>query len=119
MNRDYIVYILTHSGNRCTYVGMTNHPERRILQHNGLKSGGAKYTRMKKESGEWSYYAHISPCSKSEALSIEKLIHIHSKKEKGTPLEKRIQCAEKILAREKFNDMKMTIIKNDGDNTLL
>jgi predicted GIY-YIG superfamily endonuclease len=93
---DYIIYLLVNSTNNCTYVGITNNPERRIKQHNGLLKGGAKYTTSKK--GEWNYYAFILGCDKWEALSIEKKIHILSKKMKGkNPLEKRINCINKIL----------------------
>lgn len=91
---DYIIYLIVN--NNCTYVGITNNPERRIRQHNGIIKGGAKYTTRKK--GTWEYYAFILGCEKSEALSIEKKIHIHSRKTFGsTPLEKRINCIQCIL----------------------
>ena len=93
---DYIIYILFHSSINCTYVGITNNPERRIKQHNGILKGGAKYTTSKK--GEWNYYGFILGCEKIEALSIEKKIHIYSKKTKGkSSLEKRINCINNLL----------------------
>ena len=93
---DYIIYLLINEKDNCTYVGITNNPERRIRQHNCEISGGAKYTTMKKCI--WSYYGFILGCEKCEALSIEKKIHIYSKKTKGkTPLEKRINCINNIL----------------------
>ena len=109
MDSDYVIYILKHSKNNCTYVGITNNPDRRIQQHNGIKSGGARYTKMKKEDGEWIYYGFIPSCTKSEALSIEKKIHIHSKKYKGlSPLEKRIACTNHIL--KDYNHLFLVIL---------
>ena len=53
---NYIVYLLKNSCNNFTYLGITNNSNRRIRQHNGIIKGGAKYTRMKKNNGEWKYY---------------------------------------------------------------
>lgn len=95
---DYIIYLIVNNSNNCTYVGITNNPERRIRQHNGEIVGGAKYTKNKKNNGIWSYYGFILGCEKHEALSIEKKIHIYSKKTYGkTALEKRINCINKLL----------------------
>lgn len=93
---DYIIYILFHKLSNCTYVGITNNPENRIRKHNGIIKGGAKYTTSKK--GGWDYYGFILGCEKIEALSIEKKIHILSKRTKGeTPLQKRINCINNLL----------------------
>jgi predicted GIY-YIG superfamily endonuclease len=95
---DYIVYLLVNSSNNCTYVGITNNPENRLRKHNCEISGGAKYTKIKKGNGKWEYYGFILNLDKHTALSIEKKIHIYSKKTYGTtPLEKRINCIENIL----------------------
>ena len=94
----YIVYLLQNSNNNCTYIGITNNPERRLRQHNGYIQGGAKYTHFKQNGGVWSYYGFILGLDKRSALSIEKKIHIHSRKCKGNnPLEKRINCIHNIL----------------------
>ena len=94
----YTLYLLINSSNNCTYVGITNNPERRIRQHNSELVGGAKYTKIKKGNGIWQYYGFILDLEKIEALSIEKKIHIYSKKTYGTnPLNKRINCINNIL----------------------
>jgi predicted GIY-YIG superfamily endonuclease len=95
---DYIIYLLTNSENNCTYIGITNNPERRLRQHNGEIKGGAKYTSIKKGNGKWDYYGFILGLEKNEALSIEKKIHIYSKKTTGNnPLEKRLNCINNLL----------------------
>ena len=104
---DYIVYLLVNSSNNSTYVGITNNPENRLRKHNGEISGGAKYTKMKKGNGMWEYYGFILNLDKHTALSIEKKIHIYSKKTYGqTPLEKRINCIENIL--QNYNYLSFT-----------
>ena len=86
---NYIIYLLINTSNNCTYVGITNNPE---------LVGGAKYTKMKKGTGKWDYYGFIQNVDKHTALSIEKKIHIYSKRTYGnTPLEKRINCIGNIL----------------------
>jgi predicted GIY-YIG superfamily endonuclease len=40
-----------------TYIGMTANVERRLLQHNRLLPGGAKYTEKK---GPWQFLCHVS-----------------------------------------------------------
>ena len=106
---DYIIYLLTNSENNCTYVGITNNPERRLRQHNGEIKGGAKYTLMKRGNGKWDFYGFILGLEKCEALSIEKKIHIHSKKYKGnSPLEKRLNCINNLL--KNYNHLFFTIL---------
>jgi predicted GIY-YIG superfamily endonuclease len=107
----YCVYLLCHSSNRCTYVGITNNLERRIRQHNGELVGGAKYTKMKKQDGNWRVYGKITDLDKSIALSIEKKIHLRTKKTKGpNPLEKRINCIDNVL--KEYDSSKKLILEN-------
>lgn len=47
---DFVVYTVGNVRNKCTYVGVTNNLTRRLRQHNGFITGGAKYTRGK---GPW------------------------------------------------------------------
>lgn len=106
---DYIIYLITNNENNCTYVGITNNPERRLRQHNSEIKGGAKYTSIKKGNGVWEYYGFILGLEKNEALSLEKKIHIHSKKYKGNnPLEKRLNCINSLL--KDYNHLFFTIL---------
>ncbi len=103
MNNNYIIYLLYNTNSTCTYVGITNNPDRRIRQHNGELVGGAKYTKIKKGDGEWKYFGWIQAkegyiLEKRPALSLEKKIQIHSRKSKGkTPIERRINTINKFL----------------------
>jgi predicted GIY-YIG superfamily endonuclease len=95
---DYVVYVLINTENNCTYVGITNNTIRRLRQHNGELVGGARYTKMKKGLGNWVYYGFIKNLEKRQALSIEKKIHIYSKKiRKGKPIDRRLECINNIL----------------------
>ena len=46
----YLVYLITSKSKNLYYIGMTNDFFNRWLQHNGIKSGGAKYT---KKATDW------------------------------------------------------------------
>lgn len=66
-----------------TYNGITNNLLRRLRQHNGEITGGAKYTKNK---GPWEYYVIIHGfVNKNEALSCEWRIKHPTNK-------KRLQC---------------------------
>ena len=47
-DREWIVYCLESYDNKCSYIGSTNHPYKRLRQHNGLIKGGAKYTNKRR-----------------------------------------------------------------------
>jgi predicted GIY-YIG superfamily endonuclease len=98
---NYLIYLLKNTINNCTYVGITNNLKRRIRQHNGELVGGAKYTKNKKQDGEWIVYGTINGLGKRQALSLEKKIQIRSRKTKGTnPIERRLNCIAKLLEEE-------------------
>lgn len=63
----YKVYIITCEN--LYYIGMTNNFERRILQHNSILSGGAKFTKKKHD---WKPICIIDGfINKSEAMQCE------------------------------------------------
>ena len=65
----FFVYVLRATGSRRTYVGATVDPERRLRQHNGLISGGARATRSGRP---WRCVAVIGGLpSWSDALKLE------------------------------------------------
>jgi predicted GIY-YIG superfamily endonuclease len=111
MNQNYIIYLLINSNHNKTYIGITNNQTRRIRQHNGEITGGAKYTTSNKQNGEWQYYGWIkskdSILIKNRALSIEKKIKIKSKKSKGSPIERRINAINILLLEN--NDLEFII----------
>ena len=101
---NYIVYLLINTSNNYTYLGITNNSERRLKQHNGELSGGAKYTRNFKQDGVWKYYLQISNLSKSQSLSIERSIKNIRKYAVGSSsLDKRLYCINKTL--KKYNNV--------------
>ena len=65
----YICYLIT---NNCkTYIGSTNNFKKRIRQHNGEITGGAKYTTNFKNDTDWYPIILIGGFEKSTALSFE------------------------------------------------
>ena len=77
-----------------TYVGATINPDRRLRQHNGEISGGAKATR----GHVWQRKALVGPFENDhDALSFEWHWKHNSKKFKGTPLERRMKALETMV----------------------
>lgn len=79
MAGEYYVYIILSHSRNCSYCGYTVDPVKRLRQHNGHISGGAKATKGK---GPWEYLAVITCTawkSKSPAMSLEWHIKHNSK----------------------------------------
>ena len=65
--RTYFCYLI-RSKNNATYIGITNNLKRRLRQHNGIISGGARSTASRRP---WSYMMHIGPFTHRHALQFE------------------------------------------------
>lgn len=66
---EWFVYVLLSEGTGATYVGITVDVERRLAQHNGLLSGGARRTRMGRP---WRVAARCGPfADRGTALRLE------------------------------------------------
>jgi structure-specific endonuclease subunit SLX1 len=88
------VYLLQEVGGTRTYIGATLDVTRRLQQHNGIQSGGAKATRGK----QWSRICHITgfPDEKA-ALQFEWSWKYTSRKQEGRPFERRIKALFVLL----------------------
>lgn len=76
-----VVYCISNADDSFTYVGVTNDMERRLAQHNGEKTGGARYThRIKGQTGrKWRLLFLVTglPTRKS-VLQLEWRLHQRS-----------------------------------------
>jgi predicted GIY-YIG superfamily endonuclease len=108
---EYVCYLLVSESSNKTYIGITNHLSRRIRQHNGECSGGAKYTC---QSRPWKVYGYVSGFgeNKSLVLKFEWRWKYLSRKEKGEPLQKRINAVNKLILtpKEYINSIEENII---------
>ena len=97
MEPSWYVYCL-ESSEGATYVGATTDPYRRLRQHSGELSGGARYTTGRVARGEtWSLFCFVGPFGKIDALKFEWKWKWHSKKMSGSPLERREKALQKLL----------------------
>lgn len=89
---------------RYTYVGSTIDLDRRLQQHNGEKSGGAKYTTSKGK-GVWHRHCYVTNFPTwNDALKFEwkwKQVTRLKKRREKTPLENRMYALEKLLLMDK------------------
>jgi len=96
MNQLY-VYLIKNK--QYTYVGFTNDIDKRIKRHNGLLSGGAKYTKSK--GSGWEYVCYVTGFKdKIDALRFEwafKHIKVYKKK---SPIEKRTEALNILLNKD-------------------
>lgn len=107
----YLVYII--KSGQYSYVGMTNDFFNRLRQHNGDKSGGAKYT---KKANNWKPVCIIDGFStKSEAMQCE--WKLKSKKSKLSKTLKfasgRIKYLNFLLNDEKWTSNSPKIIEQN------
>jgi structure-specific endonuclease subunit SLX1 len=96
--KEWYVYLLaTVQAPTKTYVGATVDPDRRLRQHNGQLSGGARATS--RVPGGWYRVCYLKGFeSKREALRFEWWWKRRSAKLKGNPLERRQAAMEAMMA---------------------
>lgn len=104
-----VVYCLVTPDNRFTYVGATKNLTRRLRQHNGEITGGAKYT---KRSKSWRVLFYLegfvdSPEGWRETLSCEWHLKHVSRYRKGTsPVARRERNVATLLKRQRWAHLK-------------
>ena len=85
-------------GSQKTYVGVTPDLDRRLRQHNGLLSGGAKATHGR----QWERICHVAGFPDHTAvLQFEWRWKQLSRKRLGPPLERRLQALQELLALDR------------------
>jgi len=94
---EFYVYLIKN--NQYTYIGFTNDIEKRIKRHNGILSGGAKYTKSK--GFGWKYVCYISGFNnKIDALRFEWAFKHVKIKKRISPIEKRIEALKILLNKD-------------------
>ena len=97
---DYLCYILQSSDKKRTYVGITNHMDRRIRQHNGEITGGAKST---KHARPWSVVVMIAGFKTiNHALMFEWAMHHMKHIGNGSGISKRFAQLHYLLCKSKW-----------------
>ena len=92
------VYLLHEIGGNRTYVGATLDVDRRLKQHNGNQSGGAKATAGR----SWKRICHIKGFPHERgALQFEWAWKHVSKSQTGSALQRRIRALMNLLGCEK------------------
>ena len=120
----YLVYIIVCDN--LSYVGMTNNFLNRWLQHNGIISGGAKYTRKK---CNWYPICIVDGFkNKSEAMQCEWKVKSRKSKisRKFKYAKGRVQYLNLLLKNEKWTtnspkikDQKLTVyVDSDYENLI-
>lgn len=85
-------------GSQKTYVGVTPDLDRRLKQHNGLLSGGAKATHGR----QWERICHVAGFpDHTSVLQFEWRWKQLSRKLLGTPLERRFKALQELLLLER------------------
>jgi predicted GIY-YIG superfamily endonuclease len=108
MSSAYCYLLYTDAGH--TYVGATVDPDRRLEQHNGQRSGGARATGIRVHQGhEWKRACYIKGIPEwRSALQIEwrwkQLGRTHCKSVRN-PMDRRLASLKHLLSLEKPTSM--------------
>ena len=102
----YICYLITN--NYKTYIGSTNNFLKRIRQHNGEISGGAKYTTNFKNDIDWYPIMLIGGFEKTTALSFEwrmkRSLNKFGKLKPNSGINKRVKNIFEIILSDKITN---------------
>lgn len=91
-------YIIENAG--CTYAGVSPDPERRLRQHNGEISGGAKYTTSKGPG--WKHVCIVTGFrTKIEAMQFEWAVK-HAPPRNAGGLKNRMRKLHEVMKRERW-----------------
>lgn len=91
----WYVYLLQACGSSNTYVGMTHNLDRRLRQHNGEQSGGAKATHGQ----QWRRVCYVEGFpDQTAALQFEWAWKHRSRRLRGQPLARRMEALQQLLA---------------------
>jgi predicted GIY-YIG superfamily endonuclease len=92
----WYVYLLGACNGKGTYVGMTNNLDRRLKQHNGEQSGGAKATHGQ----QWRRICYVEGFpDQTAALQFEWAWKHRSRRLRGGgPLQRRMEALQQLLA---------------------
>jgi predicted GIY-YIG superfamily endonuclease len=102
-NKRYLVYCLESKSSNLTYVGSTNDRHRRLMQHNGLKAGGSKYT-ANKTARPWHLGFYVKGFKNHrQALQFEYSVKHESRKFRScTPHERRLKGLGATINKTKW-----------------
>jgi predicted GIY-YIG superfamily endonuclease len=106
-------YVLQEQIGERTYVGATVDPARRLRQHNGEITGGARATSGRK----WNRICYVRGFPDNHAaLKFEWRWKYYGRKydkSGGTPIERRLRSMNRLLAEAPWDDMGLEIVWNN------
>lgn len=102
IHKQWSVYFIEHEPTGATYVGVSPDPMKRLRQHNGEISGGAKYTTSKNKIGRWKHICLVHGFREPrQALQFEWAVkHVTPLKSKG--IISRLEKLATVLKKEKW-----------------
>jgi predicted GIY-YIG superfamily endonuclease len=99
----YCYFLYTDQGH--TYIGATVDPDRRLLQHNGKRTGGARATGMRVAQGlEWKRACYVALPEWKTALQFDwrwKQLGRTQCKSVRHPIDRRLRSLHRLLSLEK------------------
>ena len=82
-------------------MGVTNTELHRLRQHNGVAKGGAWFTKILRNQGEWLFALRIQNITRWQSRSLEARVKFWKKKKnniKGSPVSKWLRVIEPFIA---------------------